>query len=174
VTSDPSGKWQRVALDLTRDTLQQVSGYGRDVASEKEDALVSLRRVMGKVASLNEAINKAQDVPEEGGQRDLGRKLGMAKKELMSLGRNLIMCQEPSLAAESHELVGEAVDAIRAGQREIKTALRRLGVASDLSETGSLDMLLQAAGRRWECTGIGSPFNVPSNGVPLQAWERGH
>ncbi len=57
VTSDPSGRWRGAALDLTRDILQEVSGYGRDVASEKEDALGPLRRAMEKVASLNKAIN---------------------------------------------------------------------------------------------------------------------
>jgi hypothetical protein len=38
VTSDPSGKWPEAAMSLTRDILQEVSGYGRDVANEKEDA----------------------------------------------------------------------------------------------------------------------------------------
>ncbi len=60
VTSDPSGKWQGAALDLTRGILQEVSGYERDVASEKDDALGSLKRAMGKVASLNKAINRAR------------------------------------------------------------------------------------------------------------------
>jgi hypothetical protein len=50
------------------------------------------------------------------------------------------MSQDPSLAAEAHDLAGEAEDAIRAGQQEVKAALRRLGVASDLSETGTLDL----------------------------------
>jgi hypothetical protein len=67
------GRWKIAALDLTRDILQQVSGYGRDVANEKENALGPLRRTIGKVASLNEA----KGAPEEGGLRDLGRKLGM-------------------------------------------------------------------------------------------------
>jgi hypothetical protein len=47
---------------------------------------------MGRVASLNEAINAAinaaKGAPEEGGLRDLGRKLGMARKELMAPGRS--------------------------------------------------------------------------------------
>jgi hypothetical protein len=57
-----------------------------------------------------------------------------------------MMSQALSLAAEDHELVGEAEDAIKSGQREVKAALRKLGVASDLSETGSLDVPLPARG----------------------------
>ncbi len=146
MTSDPSGRWRKAALDLTRDILQQVSGYGRDVANEEKDGLGPLRRAMGKVTSLKEAINGAKGVPEEGGLRDLGQKLGKAKRELMSLGRDLITSQDPSLAAEAHELVGEVEDTIRTDQREIKAALRRLGAAYDLSETGRLDVLLPARG----------------------------
>jgi hypothetical protein len=176
VTSDPSGRWKKAALDLTRDILQQVSGYRKDVANEKEDALGPLRRMMGKVASLKEAVNEAKGTPEEEGLRDLGQKLGMAKRELMSLGWDLITSQDPSLAAEAHELVREAEDAIRSGQREIKAALGRLGVASDLSETGCLDVLLPArgpiAGGRGEKP-LGPPPNAPGNGTPAQAWEQG-
>ncbi len=62
----------------------------------------------------------------------------------MVLERDFMMSQAPSLAAEAHELVGEVEDAIRIGQREVKAALRKLGVASDLSETGSLDVPLPA------------------------------
>jgi hypothetical protein len=96
---------------------------------------------MGRVANLIEAVNLAKDSPEEGRLRDLGRKLGVAKKELMALGRDLMMSQGPALAAEAHHLAGEAEDTIRIGQRVIRTALRGLGVASDISEVGSLDSL---------------------------------
>jgi hypothetical protein len=132
-------------MNHTRDILQKVSGYERDVASEKEDALGPLRRAMGKVASLNEAVSRAKDTPEEG-LRDLGHKLGAARKELLSLGRVLIMSQDLSLAAEAHDLAEKAEEAIRIGQQEVKAALRRLGVALDLSETGSLDLPLPPRG----------------------------
>jgi hypothetical protein len=56
------------------------------VADEKEDALGPLRRAMGKVASLNKAVAQAKDALEEE-----SRRLGEARKELMSLGRVLIM-----------------------------------------------------------------------------------
>jgi hypothetical protein len=142
MTSDLFGKWRKAAADLTDDILQQVSGYGNDVASKKEDALGPRKRAMGRVAGLNEAINMAKAAPEKGGLWDLGRKLELAKKELMALGRDQMLSQVPSLEAEAHDFVREAEDALRSGQREVKTALRKLGVASDLSVTGSLDMPL--------------------------------
>jgi hypothetical protein len=85
-------------MSLTRDILQKVSGYGRDVGNEKENALGPLWRAMGKVVGLNEAISKGKTALEEEGLCDLGPKLGAARKELMSLGRVLIMSQGLSLA----------------------------------------------------------------------------
>jgi hypothetical protein len=58
----------------------------------------------------------------------------------MVLGRGLMVSQPPSSAAEVHELVSEAEEAIRSSQRTIKAALRGLGAASDISEAGSLDV----------------------------------
>ncbi len=66
--------------------MERVSLYGRNVADEKEDALSPLRRAMGKVASLNEAVAQAKNAPEEESLRDLGRRLGEARRELISLG----------------------------------------------------------------------------------------
>jgi hypothetical protein len=122
------------------DILEQFRGYGKDVANKEEDVLGPLRRAMGRIASLSEAVNVAKAAPEEGELRDLGRKLGLAKRELMALGRDLMMSQVPTLAAKAHDLAKEAGDAIKSGQKEIKVALRRLGVASDISEAGSLDL----------------------------------
>jgi hypothetical protein len=77
--------------------------------------------------------------PEEGGLRDLTKRLGAVKKELMALGRGLMVSQPPASAKEVQELVSEAEEAIRSSQRTIKAALRGLGAASDISEAGSLD-----------------------------------
>ncbi len=168
-TSDPSGKWRKAAMSPTRDILQKVSGYRRDVGNEKEDALGLLRKAIGKLAGLNETVSKAKNALEEEGLYDLGRKLGAARKELMSLGRVLIMSQDPSLAAEAHDLVGEAEDAVRVGQQEVKAALRRLGVASDLSETGSLDLPLpsRSAAAGGQVGGRGAQAAVPRPGRPM-------
>jgi hypothetical protein len=141
VTSDTTGKWRKAATDLTKDVMEQLNGIGRDVGSEEEDARGPLRRALGRIAALSEAVAQAVPEPEEGGLSDLGRKLGVAKKELMALSRDLMISQPPALAAEAHELAGEAEEAIRAGQKAIKAALRGLGVASDTSEAGSLDIV---------------------------------
>ncbi len=141
VTSDATGKWKKVVADLTDGVLEELKGMDRDVGAKGEDTLGPLRRAMGGVANLIEAVNLAKDSPEEGGLRDLGRKLGVAKKELMALGRDLMTSQGPALAAEAHDLAGEAEDAIRSRQKVIRSALRGLDVASDISEAGSLDLL---------------------------------
>jgi hypothetical protein len=123
VTSDLSGTWREAATNLTKEILDKVSPYMRTMASEKEDALGPLRRVMGKVADLNEAIAWVKDVPVEERLRALGRELSKVKRELMLLGRVLMMSQDLSLATGAHELAGEEEDAIRAGQLKVTAAL---------------------------------------------------
>jgi hypothetical protein len=95
VSSDVTGKWKKAALDLTKDAMEHLSGIGRDVGTEGEDALGPLRRAMGKVASLGEAVTSGVVEPEEGGLRDLAKRLGAVKKELMALSRGLMVSQPP-------------------------------------------------------------------------------
>jgi hypothetical protein len=140
VSSDVTGKWKKAALDLTKDAMERLSGIDRDVGAEGEDALGPLRRVLGKIASLSKAVTHGVSEPEEGGLRDLGRRLGASKKELMVLNRELMVSQPPALAVEAHELASEAKETIKASQKTIKAALRGLGAASDISEAGSLDI----------------------------------
>jgi hypothetical protein len=140
VTSDLSGKWREAAMNLTKDILEKVSPYRKTAASEKEDALGPLQKAMGKVAGLNKAIARMEDGPEKEGLRAMGWELSGAKRGLMLLGPVLMMSQDPSLAAEAHKLAGEAEDAIKAGQQKVRAALRRLRAASDISETGSVDL----------------------------------
>jgi hypothetical protein len=85
VSFDTTGKWKKAATYLTGNILAELKGMGRNVGSEKENALGPLRRAMGRIASLNEAVVLAKAAPEEGRLRDLGRKLGVAKKELVML-----------------------------------------------------------------------------------------
>jgi hypothetical protein len=139
VSSDVTGKWKKTALDLTKDAMEYLNGIGRAVGTEGEDALGSLKRALGRVTSLGEAVASGVLEPEEGGLRDLAKRLGAVKKELMALGRGLMVSQPPASAMEVHELVSEAEEAIRFNQRTIKAALRGLGAASDISEAGSLD-----------------------------------
>jgi hypothetical protein len=92
------------------------------VGAEGEDALGPLRRVLGKVASLSEAVTLGVSEPEEGGLRDLAKRLGAVKKELIALNRELIVSQPPASAMEAHELASEAKEAIKASQKTIKAA----------------------------------------------------
>ncbi len=80
VSSDVTGKWKKAAQDLTKNAMEYLNGRGRDVGTEGEDALGPLRRVLGKVASLSEAVNLGVSEPEEGGLRDLAKRLGAVKK----------------------------------------------------------------------------------------------
>jgi hypothetical protein len=99
VTSDPMGAWHEAATNLTKEIMDKVSPYMRTAANEKEGALVPLRRAMGKVVDLNEAITRAEDAPEEERLRALGREFSMVKRDLMSLGQVLMMSQDPFLVA---------------------------------------------------------------------------
>ncbi len=94
MTSDPSGKWCEAATNLTKDILEKLGPYMRTMVNEKEDALGPLRRAVGKVAGLNKAVARMEDTPEEEGLRALGQKLSEVRKELMSLGRVLMMSQD--------------------------------------------------------------------------------
>jgi hypothetical protein len=76
--------------------MEYLIGMGRDVGTEGEDALGPLRRGLGKVASLCEAVNLGVSEPEEGGLRDLAKQLGAIKKELMTLSRELMVSQPPA------------------------------------------------------------------------------
>ncbi len=44
------------ALGLTKDAMEYLNGIGRTVGTEGEDALGPLRRALGRVASLGEAV----------------------------------------------------------------------------------------------------------------------
>jgi hypothetical protein len=59
--------------------------------SAPEGALGPLRRAIGKVASLGEAVTKGIQEPDEEELRDLSKRLGAVKKELMTMGRDLMV-----------------------------------------------------------------------------------
>ncbi len=66
--------------------------------------------------------------------RGFGRQLGNSKKEIMAVSRGLMTNQSASVAMDATHLAGEACDAIKASRELIRTALRELGAASDISE----------------------------------------
>ncbi len=134
LSSDVVKTWKQVALDLTKDVLEYVGHIGVDPASRPDDALGPLRKAIGKIASLTEAVTKGVQEPDEEGLRDLARKLGTAKKEIMAMSRGLVVGQPATLATEAHELASEAGEAIKASRETIKAALRGTGAASDISK----------------------------------------
>jgi hypothetical protein len=127
VTSDPTEAWHEAATNLMKEIMDKVSPYMRTAANKKEGALVQLRRAMGKVVDLNEAITRAEDAPEEKRLRALGQEFSMLKRDLMSLGQVQMMSQDLFLVAGAHKLAGEAEDAIRAGQQKVRDALEHIG-----------------------------------------------
>jgi hypothetical protein len=134
LSSVTTQKWRMSALDLMNDVMEYLERLGRDVGSAPEGVLGPFRRALGKVATFSEAVTRGVQEPDEEELRDLARRLGAVKRELMTMGRDLMVNQPAATASEAHELVSEAGEAIKANQRTIKAALRGLGVASDISE----------------------------------------
>jgi hypothetical protein len=108
LSSDVVVTWNQAALDLTGDALKYVGQLGVNPASGLEDALGPLRRAIGKIASPTEAVTRGVQEPDEEELRDLARKLGTARKEIMTIGRDLVVSQPATAANEAHELVSEA------------------------------------------------------------------
>jgi hypothetical protein len=138
LSPDTIEKWKQAALDLTGEAIKHVSQIGTDRGSAPEGALGPLRRAIRKVSMLGEAVTKGIQEPDEEELRDLAKRLGAVKKELMAMGRDLVVNQPADTATEAHELVSEAGEAIKASRETIKAALRRMGAASDISEISSL------------------------------------
>jgi hypothetical protein len=75
--------------------------------------------------------------PDETTLRGFGRQLGNSKKEIMALSRSLVLDQSADVAVEASRLANEACDAIKVSRESIRTALRGLGAASDISEASA-------------------------------------
>jgi hypothetical protein len=129
LSSDVVETWKQAALDLTGDVLKYVGNLGENPASGPDDALWPLRKAIGKIASLTEAVTRGVLEPDEEELRGLARKLGTARKEIMTMGRELVVNQSATVATEAHELVSEAGEAIKASRETIKAALRGMGAA---------------------------------------------
>jgi hypothetical protein len=140
LSPDTIEKWRQAALDLTEEAMKYVSKLGTNPGSTPEGALRPLRWAIGKVATLGEAVSKGIQEPIGEELRDLAKRLGAVKKELMTMGRDLLVNQPADTATEAHELVSEAEEAIKASREIIKAALRGFGAGSDISEVSSLVM----------------------------------
>jgi hypothetical protein len=139
---DPTRVWQQKAAELTKEIMEKSGrcmGRGTD---EDDSPLVALRRAMGGIADYVQAITELGAEPNEDNLRLLGQDLNKARGSLMSLGRTLMLSQDPTLAASAHELVAEAEEALRVGQQRVRAALKRIGATSDISEIESEDGLL--------------------------------
>jgi hypothetical protein len=101
---------------------------------EPEDGLGPLRRAIGEATHLAETVTKEVQDPSEERLRDLARKLGAVKKEIIATNRSLVVGQSASQATEAHGLASEAGEVIKASRETIKAALRGMGAASDISE----------------------------------------
>ncbi len=103
-------------------------------APRPEDSLGPLKGVITSATRLTEAVAKEVQDPNEERLWDLARKLGTAKKEIMTLSRSLMVGQSASVATEAHRLASDAGEVIKSSRDTIKAALRGLGLASDISE----------------------------------------
>ncbi len=68
---------------------------------------------MDGVADLMQALEKLEAEPKEANLRDIGQELNKVKGSVQSLGQALMLSQDPTLAANAHELVTKAEEAIR-------------------------------------------------------------
>jgi hypothetical protein len=95
-----------------------------------------------------EAVARELTSPEETVLRGFGKQLGSSKKEIMDLSRNLAVGQPSGIATEATRMANEAGDAIKASRESIRTALREMGAASDISEaSGPARLPPPASGR---------------------------
>jgi hypothetical protein len=155
-------KWRQAALDLTEDVMKYVGQLGVNPASEPEGVLGPLRKAIGKIATLSEAVTMGVREPNEEELRDLAKKLGVAKKELMAMGKDLVVNQPAATATEAHELVGKAGKAIKASREMIKAALRGMGAASDISEISGLTGLPRPPPVRPSMGDLAPPRRTPA------------
>ncbi len=170
LSPDVIKKRRQAALDLAEDVMKYVGQLGVNPASGPEGVLRPLRRAIGKIATLSEAVTMGVQEPDEEELRDLAKKLGVAKKELMAMGRDLVVNQPAATATDTHELVGEAGEAIKASREMIKAALRRMGAASDISEISCLSRLPRPPPARPSMGNLVPPAWPPQGQSANPAW----
>jgi hypothetical protein len=119
-----------------------------DSAPKPADSLAPLRKAIETATHLTEAVAKEIQDPGEERLRDLARKLGTAKKEIMALSRSLMVGQVASITTEANRLASDAREAIKSSREMIKAALRGLGAASDISEISGPTRAQQPPPRR--------------------------
>jgi hypothetical protein len=118
--------------------LDESRGYAVIGAEHQVDPVVPLRRAVEGVAELMQGVEKLEAEPSESNLRDLAWELAEVKGSIQSLGRSLMLSQDPTIAGSAHELLVEAGEVICSGQQRVKTTLRRIGATSDVSDAGSV------------------------------------
>jgi hypothetical protein len=86
-------------------------------SSKCKTPLSPLRKAVEKALELAQAVKRLGPELSEADLRDLARELTGVRGKVQSLGRVLILNQDPSLAAEAHELIMEGEEAICKGQQ---------------------------------------------------------
>ncbi len=111
-------------------------GSGPEPASQVEatDCLAPLKYAIDQARYTASAAARELTDPEETVQCGFGKQLGSSKKEIMALSKDLAIGQSADVAMEATRLASEACDAIKISRESIRTALRELGAASDISE----------------------------------------
>jgi hypothetical protein len=170
LSPDVVEKWKQAALDLTEDVMKYVGQLGTNPASAPEGVLGPLRQAIGKIAALSEAVTLGVQEPDEEELRDLAKRLGAAKKELMAMGRDLMVNQPADTATEAHELVSGAGEAIKASRETIKAALRGMGAASDISEISCLAGLPRPPLARPSMGNLAPPAWPPQGTPAASVW----
>jgi hypothetical protein len=170
LSPDVVKKWKQAALDLIEDVMKYVGQLGVNPASGPDDILEPLRRAIGETATLSEAVTMGVQEPDEEELCDLAKKLGVAKKELMAMVRELVVNQPAATATEAHELVSEAGEAIKASREMIKAALRGMGAASDISEISCLAGLPRPPRARPSMGNLAPPAWPPRGQSANPAW----
>jgi hypothetical protein len=94
----------------------------------------TFKAVIELAAHTMEAAAKEMQDPNETTLQGFGKQLGNSKKEIMAMSKDFMMDQSAGVAVEATRLASEACDAIKASRESIRTALRGLGAASDISE----------------------------------------
>jgi hypothetical protein len=131
--------WKNQAFEVVKEAVHFLEHFNEGgPVSMPEDSLGPLRKAVGAATHLTEAVTKEVQDPSEERLRDLARKLGAAKKEIMAMSRSLMVGQSASLATEANRLANDAGEAIKSSRETIKAALRGLGAASDISEVSGL------------------------------------
>ncbi len=106
---DVAKTWKDQAYAIVNEALTFFGNFiGDDPAPRPEDSLAPFKKAIETATHLAEAVAKEIQDPGEERLRDLARKLGTSKKEIMALSRSLMVGQAASIATEANRLASDA------------------------------------------------------------------